>query len=204
MSNWTPKQAFSELMSKFRRSDSDESSSYSSDEDVADVSEEDESALVSPLVLMNENSSEAWLGQFLLMLELGGVTRYGTIQGAKRDTDLQDLLRSLMQAAARDVPSPLFDSLSSEELKRRDWASWWRSQNALTRYCYSALSLSMLGDMSHIDDLAAMYAQNANSRVQRDSHYVLCYLLGKEWPVYDIKPSDIDALRQRSSSQTQR
>jgi hypothetical protein len=191
-------------MSKFRRSDSDESSSYSSDEDVADVSEEDESALVSPLVLMNENSSEAWLGQFLLMLELGGVTRYGTIQGAKRDTDLQDLLRSLMQAAARDVPSPLFDSLSSEELKRRDWASWWRSQNALTRYCYSALSLSMLGDMSHIDDLAAMYAQNANSRVQRDSHYVLCYLLGKEWPVYDIKPSDIDALRQRSSSQTQR
>ena len=193
-------------MSKFRRSDSDESSNYSLDEALEGVSEEEEeeSAPVSPLVLMNENSPEAWLGQFLLMLELGGVTRYGTIQGAKRDTDLQGRLRSLLHAAAQDTPSPLFDNLSSEELKRRDWAAWWKAQNALTRYCYSALSLSMLGDISYIDDLAAMYEQKANSRIQRDSHYVLCYLLGKEWPVYDVKPSDIDALRQRSSSDSER
>ena len=183
-------------MSKFRRNDSDESSSYSSDDAIEDTSEEaEESAPVSPLALMNENSPEAWLGQFLLMLELGGVTRYGTMAGARRDTDLQDQLRSLMQTAAQDTPLPLFDSQASEDLKRRDWASWWRSQNALTKYSYSALSLAMLGDISHLDDTAAMYAQDANSRIQRDSHYVLCYLLGKEWPGYDVRPSDIETLR---------
>src|SRR5689334_19809211 len=97
MSNWTPKQALSELMSKFRRSGSAESSSYSSGvgdrgsvigdepelEEQSEYDEDNSPALasladprppdpdetpVSPLAMMNENSPEAWLGQFLLAL----------------------------------------------------------------------------------------------------------------------------------------
>ena len=197
MSNWTPKQALSELMSKFRKSDSDESSSSSSEEELEDNPDE-ETAPVSPLAMMNESSPEAWLGQFLLILELGGVTRYGTIAGAKRDTDLQARLLSLKEVAAQDTPMAMFDSQAAEEMKQHDWAAWWRAQSALTMYCYSALSLSMLGDISHIDDVAAMYSQQANSRIQRDALYVLCYLLGKEWPGYDVRPSNIEALRSRA------
>ncbi len=187
-------------MSKFRRSDSDELSSYSSDDAIdEDLEEEEETVPVSPLALMNENSPEAWLGQFLLMLEFGGVTKYGTIAGARRDTDLQARLMSLKQTAAHDTPSTMFDRQAAEEMKRHDWASWWRAQSALAIYCYSALSLSMLGDISHIDDVATMYSQDDNSRIQRDAHYVLCYLLGKEWPGYEVKPSDIEALRRGPS-----
>lgn len=193
------KQALFDLMSKFRRSDSDESSNYSSADALDDIPEEDEeTAPVSPLAMMNENSPEAWLGQFLLMLELGGVTRYGTIAGARRDTDLHARLLSLKQTAAQDTPSTIFDGEAAEEMKQHDWAAWWRSQNALTTYSYSALSLSMLGDISHIDDIAAMYNQDANSRIRRDAHFVLCYLLKREWPQYGVTASDIENLRRSS------
>ncbi|MEO6456965.1 MAG: hypothetical protein ABIO92_01630 [Chloroflexia bacterium] len=202
MSNWTPKQALSRLTSKFRKSDSDESSSYSSADEIDDpLDESEEAALVSQLAMMSENSPEAWLGQFLLILELGGVTRYGTIAGARRDRALQTRLASLRDVSAQDSPSPLFDSGAAEELKIRDWTAWWRGQDALSCYCYATLALSMLGDISHIDDIAAMYSQDANSRIRRDAHYVLCYLLGKEWPGYEVKPSDIVALHRRHSTQ---
>src|SRR6476661_1489663 len=88
MSNWTPKQALSGLMSKFRQSDSDESSSSSSVEEseVQDAGYNDEPAgistadvAISPLAMMNENSPEAWLGQFLLKLEAPTSTARGTL-----------------------------------------------------------------------------------------------------------------------------
>src|SRR5438046_4675093 len=104
MSNLTPKQALSGLMSKFRRSGSGESSSsYSESRDQGSGVRDQESEAatyepqaegeawesdtpVSPLALMNENSPEAWLGQFLVALELS--TSRGTLEGAKRDPNL--------------------------------------------------------------------------------------------------------------------
>src|SRR4051812_1311709 len=98
MSNSTPKRGLSGLMSKFLRSGSGGSSNSSSD-DVegprskvqSQASENDASepaylasdVEISPLALMNENSPEAWLGQFLLQVELE--TRRGTIHGARLD-----------------------------------------------------------------------------------------------------------------------
>ena len=197
MSNWTPSRAFSELMSRFRKSGSDESSSYSSDDEIDDLLGEtdEEIPTVSPLALRDESSPEAWLGQFLLILELGGVTKHGTIAGARRDTELQARLASLREASGQQTPLTLFNPSAAEELKKRDWAAWWRGQNALTGYCYSTFALSMLGDISHIDDIAAMHTQDANSRIKRDAHYVLCYLLKKEWPQHGVTTADIENLR---------
>lgn len=144
---------------------------------------------------MDESTPEAWLGQFLLILELGGVTKCGTIAGARLDTELQARLASLRAASAQASPMTLFDSSSAEELKSRDWAAWWRSQDALTGYCYSTLALSMLGDISYIDDIAAMYTQDDNSRIKRDAHYVLCFMLKKEWPHHGVTAVDIENLR---------
>src|SRR5437879_6272863 len=101
MSNSTPKRVLSSLMSKFRRSGSDESSSYFSAEeaieesaeprteegDISPVAEEEE-VQVAPLAMAPEDKPESWLGQFLLELDLAGVSRRGTIAGAKLDTNL--------------------------------------------------------------------------------------------------------------------
>lgn len=178
-------------MSKFRRSDSAESSSYSSAED--DEIEE-EAAPVSPLALMSESSPEAWLGQFLQILDLGGLSRYATIKGARQESNLISQLEAIWRSASAASPLRVLDTAFSEELKKRDWSAWWQAQEQLGRYCYSALALTMLGDSSHAADLAVMYKQHANMRLQKESHFVLCYILGKEWPAYNVTDADLARL----------
>ncbi len=178
-------------MSKFRRSDSAESSSYSSAEN--DEIEEGD-APVSPLALMSESSPEAWLGQFLQILDLGGLSRYSTINGARQDSNLLSQLEEIWRSAGDASPLRVLDADFSEELKKSDWGAWWQAQEQLGRYCYSALALAMLGDSSHTADLAAMYKQSANMRLQKDAHFVLCYILGKEWPAYNVTDADLARL----------
>src|SRR5438034_1879992 len=137
MSNWTPKQALSGLMSKFRRSGSGGSSSYSSgsrdqgsgvrDQDsklVADDLQAESEAWesdvpVSPLAMMNENSPEAWLGQFLVALELS--TSRGTIEGAKRDPNLLSRLSEVRASAGEAQPMALLDADHASRLRADDW-----------------------------------------------------------------------------------
>lgn len=178
-------------MSKFRRSDFAESSSYSS-ADSGDTEEED--APVSPLALMSENSPEAWLGQFLQILDIGGLSRYSTVKGARQDANLISQLQEIWRSAAEASPLRVLDDAFSEELKLQDWGAWWQAQEQLGKYCYSALALSMLGDKSHAADLATIYRQSANMRLQKDAHFVLCYMLGKEWPAYRVTDADLAQL----------
>jgi hypothetical protein len=39
-----------------------------------------------------------------------------------------------------------------------------------------------------------MYRQEANSRIRKDAHYVLCYMLGKNWPSYVVTEGDLQRL----------
>ncbi len=178
-------------MSKFRRSDSAESSSYSSAEDDAI---EEEAAPVSPLALKSESSPEAWLGQFLQILDLGGISRYSTIKGARQESSLLSRLEEIWRSAGAASPLRVLDADFGEELKKSDWGAWWQAQEQLGRYCYSALALAMLGDSSHAAELAVMYKQHANMRLQKDAHFVLCYVLGKEWPAYNVTDADLARL----------
>ena len=132
------------------------------------------------------------------MLDLGGVTKYGTIAGAKRDSELYTRLAAIQHEASQQMPQVLFDTGAAADLKSRDWATWCRSQSAMTGYCYSALALAMLDDISQIDKVAKMYFQHANSRIQIDAHFVLCYLLKQEWPGYEVTPGHIEGLRQNT------
>lgn len=141
---------------------------------------------------MNENSPEAWLGQFLVALELQ--TSRGTLEGAKRDPDLLARLSEVRASAGEAQPLVLLDPDHASRLRASDWAAWWRAQEALSRYAYATLALALLGEAGLAPDLAAMYRQAANSRIRRDTHYVLCFVLRREWPQYEVTEGDLGRL----------
>lgn len=175
-------------MSRFRQSGSDASSSYSS----ADAEEAaDEDMPVSPLAMMDERSPEAWLGNFLAILGVAGSARYSTIKGSANDATLLAQLGEIAATSSQDEPLRLFDAEYAATLKKQDWSTWWRLEGELGRYSYAVLALSLLGDKAHGADLAAMYRQTENARIQKDAHYVLCYLLGKSWPGHDVTENDL-------------
>lgn len=138
---------------------------------------------------MNENSPEAWLGQFLLQLELS--TSRHTLAGAAADAELQHRLAQIRSESGKSSPARLLDPPYAEELRSRDWPAWWRAQDDLASYCYATLALAMLGDNSLALDLGAMYRQQGNARIHKDAHYVLCFMLSKPWPSYSVRESDV-------------
>jgi hypothetical protein len=160
-----------------------------------DLSTEDD-APISPLALMNEASPEAWLGQFLLILQVEATSRYSTLERAKSDEGLKARLTDIHEAASAGgiAPARLFDAGYVEQLRKDDWGAWWSAQETLSKHCYSALALSLLGDNSYIRDVAEMYGQTANPRIQKDAHFVLCHLLGKHWPSQRVSSGDIERL----------
>lgn len=176
-------------MSKFRRSGSEGSSNSSWGE--SDAPQEGE---ISSLALMNELSPEAWLGRFLLVLGVRATSDYPTLAAARRDDTLKAQLAEIWQAAGQQDPLKLLGEGYAEQLKQQDWSAWWRGEEELSRYCYSALALSLLGDQAHVSDLITLYRQSANSRIQKDAHYVLCFLLGKQWPSYSVTDTDLAKL----------
>jgi hypothetical protein len=173
----------------FQPSGSDESLNSSSVEESEEVVEDD--LQISPLAMMNEGSPEAWLGNFLAILGVAGSARYSTIEGSKRDATLIAQLRELADTSGREDPLRLLDGDYVQSLKSGDWSTWWRLEGELGRYAYSVLALSLLGDTTHRADLPTLYRQTANSRIQKDAHYVLCHLLGKSWPGYNVTESDL-------------
>jgi hypothetical protein len=155
-----------------------------------------DAAPVSPLAMMNEKSPEAWLGRFLTILGAPPALQYSTIRAAKEDDRLTAHLQGIIESAEKDQPVRLLEPGYTEALKATDWAAWWRASEELGRYCYAILSLIMLGDTSHNSDLAIMYRQEANSRISKDAHYVICYILGKDWPGDKVTQSDLARLSQ--------
>lgn len=149
---------------------------------------------VSPLAMMSEKSPEAWLGQFLTIVGAPPALQYSSIQAAQQDDKLAAHLASVLEEAGKDQPMRLLDPGYAEQLKANDWAAWWRASEALGRYCYAAMALTMLGDRSHSADVVEMYRQSANSRIQKDASYVICYVLGKDWLGYQITESDLAKL----------
>jgi hypothetical protein len=62
------------------------------------------------------------------------------------------------------------------------------------------LALSLLRQGNYTSALRAMYQQEGNSRVRKDAHYVLTYLLGKDWPAYRLTAADFDRLNSASQN----
>jgi hypothetical protein len=179
-------------MSKFRRTASDESSSYSSEGEqglIEGTGDEDEQ--VSALALMNEKSPEAWLGNFLTILNAPPTYSYTSVRLAGADDRLHEYLSGVANDAAAEDPERMLEPGFAEELRQSDWNSWWRAQDALSRYAYATLALAMLGDAVRMPTLVSLYRQEENPRLQKDAHYVLTYLLGKEWPGYAVTESDL-------------
>ncbi|HET9493656.1 MAG TPA: hypothetical protein VFR15_05455 [Chloroflexia bacterium] len=146
---------------------------------------------MSALALLNEKSPEAWLGNFLTILDAPSDFSYTSIKLARDDGRLNAHLQSLADAATAEEPEQLLQPGYAEQLRERDWNAWWRAQDALTRYAYATLSLAMLGDGARMPAAAALYRQDVNARLQKDAHYVMCYLLGKEWPGYAVTETDL-------------
>jgi hypothetical protein len=151
---------------------------------------------VSPLAMMSEKSPEAWLGKFLTIVGAPPAMQYSTIKAAQQDERLAAHLKSVLETAGKDQPMRLLEPGYGEKLKAQDWAAWWRASEALGRYSYAALALTMLGDQSHNADLVTMYRQDANSRIQKDAYYVISYVLGKDWPAYRVTENDLAKLSQ--------
>jgi hypothetical protein len=151
-------------------------------------------APVSTLAMMSEKSPEAWLGQFLTILGAPPALQYSSLKEAKEDDKLAAHLKSVIETTGKDQPMRLLEPGFAETLKAQDWAAWWRASEALGRYCYAVMSLTMLGDQSHNADLIIMYRQDANSRIQKHASYVISYVLGKDWPVYQVTESDLARL----------
>ncbi|MFL5735503.1 MAG: hypothetical protein ACJ78Q_20270 [Chloroflexia bacterium] len=154
--------------------------------------DDDDGAPVSPLAMMNENSPEAWLGQF--PLALGMATPRGTVEGARRDATLIAGLTELRASLVAADPLVILDADRAAGLRARDWGAWWRAQDNLGRYANATLALSLLGSRDFVADLAAMYRQTYNARLQKDAHYVLTYMLGKQWPSYHVTDADLARL----------
>ena len=173
-------------------SDDNEAADAGNPESPGDLSTADD-APVSPLALMNEKSPEAWLGNFLTIIGAPPALNPSSIQSAARDDRLRDHLRSIVGVARESEPLRMLEPGYAEQLKAQDWAEWWKAEDAVARYCYAVLSLAILGDHSYVSDVALMYRQQVNSRIQKDAHYVLTYMLGKDWPSY--LPTDFDLKR---------
>lgn len=181
-------------MSKFRPTDSGESSSYSSAEDAEENVPYTDDNPISPLAMMDESSPEAWLGQFLLILEMPDATNRGTLYGAQMDPDLHARLEKVRASAAESSPLSLLDEERASRLRQEDWGRWWRAQGMLQKYAYSTLALSLLGKTEYAFDLGAMYFQSTNARIHKDAHYVICQMLGKSWPSYNVAKADLARL----------
>lgn len=147
---------------------------------------------ISPLAMMSENSPESWLGQFLLQLDLS--TARHTMAGAQEDAELVGKLEEIRQQSGRSQPLKLLDAAYSDELRARDWQTWWKAQDDLSNYSYATLALGLLGHRQYSGQLGVMYRQSANSRIHKDAHYVLCYLLSKPWPSYSVSENDLAKL----------
>lgn len=200
MSNSTPKRGLSGLMSRFRRSGSEESSNSSSAAENSAEDEgkagEEEAAFESPvstLALMDETSPEAWLGQFLVMLEIPAGS-YHTLAGAAAEQALRARLRTLREEAAAAEPAKLLDLEYAEGLRSRDWAAWYRGQNALGQYAYAVLALALLGEEGWGRDVIALYRQQSNPRIALHAQYVLSRMLGRDWPGYGITEGDLERI----------
>jgi hypothetical protein len=152
----------------------------------------DDDTYISPLAMMSDASPEAWLGQFLI--ELGLETRRGTLMGARADAELMRRLGEIHEAAGAGSPLRMLEPEYVERLRAENWAAWWQAQDNSARYYYATLALSLLGESGHAADIAVMYRQEANSRVRKDAHYVLCYILGKDWPRYEVTSADFERL----------
>jgi hypothetical protein len=200
--NWDPRRALSGLFFRGEQSDPDEPAA--SPEPVGEEIEEtdggEEQEPLSPLMMMDERRPEAWLGQFLLSLDLGRTARFGTIEGAKRDPKLIADLKAIAETAGATDPLRLLDPQAADTLRQTDWAAWFRAQEDLLRYAYVVLALSLLRQGNYTSALRAMYQQEANSRVRKDAHYVLTYLLGKDWPAYRVTDADFDRLNSASQN----
>jgi hypothetical protein len=168
------------------------SASSANDDIAGDLSMDD--APISPLALMDESRPESWLGNFLTIIGAPPALQYNTLKAARADDRLLAHLQDVRTKASQDNPSLLLDPVSAAALKDKDWGAWWRGQESLGRYAYSTLALAMLGDRTHAKDLAALYAQDYNARIKKDTHYVLSFLLGKPWPSYTPTDSDLARL----------
>src|SRR5205807_4887234 len=100
---------------------------------------EEEEMQVAPLAMAPEDKPEAWLGQFLLELDLAGVTRRGTVHGASLDTNLIARLKEVRAASGQGAPLDLLEPERAARLRQEDWAAWWRAQDMLSKYCYATL-----------------------------------------------------------------
>jgi hypothetical protein len=152
-----------------------------------------EDASVSPLALMNEKSPEAWLGNFLTIIGAPPALQPSSIQSASRDERLRSHLTGIVEETRESDPLRMLEPGYAEQLKAQDWATWWKAEDAVARYCYAALSLAILSDHSYVSDIGVMYRQQVNTRIHKDAHYVLTYMLGKDWPSY--MPTDFDLKR---------
>ncbi len=149
---------------------------------------------VSPLAMMDERRPEAWLGNFLAITGAPPALNYSTIAAAQQDQQLRAHLQEIWEQAMEHSPASMLDSKYADALKAKDWAAWWRGQEALGRYAYSILALALLGDRSHNAELADLYRQDGNSRIKKDAHYTLTYILGKSWPAYTPTEADLSRL----------
>jgi hypothetical protein len=168
-------------------------SSPASDDIAGDLSLDDD-APVSLLAMMDESRPEAWLGNFLTIIGAPSALQYNTLNAARRDDRLRAHLQEVWTTASQDNPALLLDRAQAETLKAKDWGAWWRGQESLGRYAYSTFALAMLGDHTHAADLVALYRQEDNARIRKDAHYVICFLLGKQWPAYSPTANDLAGL----------
>lgn len=153
---------------------------------------------VSPLAMMDERRPEAWLGNFLAIVGAAPTINYSTLASAREDVQLRANLQGIWQTVMEHVPARMLDPAYADALKSKDWSAWWRGQEELGRYAYSVLALALLGDTTHNGEFIDLYRQQSNSRIQKDAHYTICYLLGKSWPAY--RPTDADLARLKTGS----
>jgi hypothetical protein len=149
---------------------------------------------VSPLAMMDERKPEAWFGNFLVIIGAPPAISYSTLAQAKADTMLKAHLHSVWEAAAAKSPVKMLDPVYADALKDKDWSAWWHGQEDLGRYAYAVLALAMLGDSARHSEVAELYRQDSNSRIKKDAHYTVCYLLGKNWPAYQPTEEDLAKL----------
>ena len=187
MSKWSLKEMFSKLTSKPEEDGSlvegDELEEEYSGDDVEVAGDLSLPGMaVSPLAMMDERKPEAWLGNFLVIIGAPPAIHYSTVESAKSDVQLLAHLREVREKAMEKSPLKMLDAAYAEALKESDWSAWWHGQEDLGRYAYSVLALAMLGESALNAEVAALYRQDNNSRIRKDAHYTLSYLLGKGGP----------------------
>ncbi|MEO5952596.1 MAG: hypothetical protein ABIQ44_09050 [Chloroflexia bacterium] len=197
MSKWSLKGMFSKLTSKseddINAEDEAVEEEYSADDNevAGDLSLPGMS--VSPLAMMDERKPEAWLGNFLVIIGAPPAIQYSTLSSAKDDAQLITHLKEVREKAMEKSPLKMLDAAYADALKDSDWSAWWHGQEDLGRYAYSVLALAMLGNIALNPEVAALYKQDNNSRIRKDAHYTVNFLLGKRWP--DYQPTESDLVR---------